>query len=178
MKRTTSIIIGVVIALVLAGSAFWGGMSVGKAQARSEQNSFLAGRGFDPNSQAAGGTGGTGGTGAGGFGGRGAAGAAGAAGGRGARGATGTIQKIEGNTITLQDNQGATTTVTLGDNTPVLKTVLGNTSDLAVGQRIVVQGTRSGSNVAATGIQLNDLPAGVQGIFGGGRATPTPTLTK
>ncbi len=162
MKRTATILIGVAIALVLVGAAFWEGMNVGKAQAQSEQNAFFASRGFDPNNLPAGGFGGQGrfGTGT-----RGAA----------TRGATGTIQSIEGNTITLQDPQGNTVTVTITDNTPVIKTVQGTKSDLKVGQRIVVQGDRSGNNVSATGIQISDLPEGMQSIFRRPGATPTPT---
>lgn len=175
MRRPAVIIIGIVIALALAGAAFWGGMSVGKAQAQNEQNNFFASRGFDPNNLPAGGFGGAGGL-AGGTGGQGQGGARGA----GARGAAGTIQKVEGNTVTIQDNQGNTVTVTITDSTPIVKTVSGSKSDLVAGKRIVVQGSRSGNNVAATGIQITDLPAGMQSIFGGGggargpRATPTP----
>ena len=96
---------------------------------------------------------------------------------RGFRGTFGTITKVEGNTITVTDNQGQTVTVTISDNTPVVKTVLGSKSDLTTGAHITVAGTRSGNNVAATGIQITDQPAGVQGIFGRPPGTPRPQVT-
>src|SRR6476659_4191560 len=108
MKKPVVIIGGIVFALLIAGAAFWGGMNVGKAQAQDTQNNFFASRGFNPNDANGGGGGGfTGGQG-GGAGGQGT-GAAGAA--LRQRGAFGTISKIDGNTITLTDTQGGTTTV-------------------------------------------------------------------
>ncbi len=191
MNRLMSIIGGIVVILILAGAAFWEGMNVGKAQAQSDQNAFFASRGI--NAPAADGAGG-GGFGAGDprdAGGLGAGGAGGAFGGRGGagglaqRGAAGTIDKIEGNTITVTSAQSQTVTVNITDNTPIIKTDLGSKGDLKPGARILAIGTRSGSNVAATGIQITDMPAGVGNIFGNGffggggggrnRATPTPT---
>lgn len=179
MRGPVSIIGAVVVALILAGGAFWGGMNVGKAQAQNEQNSFFANRGFDPNNLP------NGANGAGGFAGNGGAGAAGGAAGRAAqRGAAGTIEKVDGNTLTVTTNQGDTVTVNLGDNAPVLKSVLGDKTDLKPGTHILAVGTRSGNNIAATGIQITDRPNGVDSIFGGAggffggggrRGTPTPT---
>ncbi len=179
MNRIAVILGSVVVVLVLVGASFWEGMNLGKAQAQDEQNAFIAARGGG--AAAAGlpadGTGGAGAFGAAGgagaFGGRGAGGA----GGFGNRGATGTIASIAGNVITLSSNQGVTLTVNFTDKTPILKTVLGSASDLKVGARIIAAGTRSGNNVAATGIQINDRPDGVGNIFGGGGRpglTPTP----
>lgn len=187
MKRSLVIVGSILVVVILAGAAFLGGMNVGKAQAQSEQNAFFASRGVDPN--ATGGTGGTGaqGGGAGGFFGGGTGGAGGAAGRALAnRGATGTIEKIDGNTITLTTNQGATVTVSITDNTPILKSAAGSKSDLQVGTHVLVIGDRSGNNLSATGIQITDRPAGMDSIFGaggfgGGRrgaGTPTPTPTK
>jgi hypothetical protein len=174
--------------MALVGGAFWGGMNMGKAQAQDQQNSFFASRGFDPNNLpggANGGTGGTGGTGgAGGFFGAGGQGAGGV---RGQRGATGTIEKIDGNTITLTTAQGDTVTINITDSTPILMTTQGTKSDLKVGTHILAIGQRSGNNVSATGVQITDRPAGMDTIFGaqggfggqGGRGgTPTPTPSK
>src|SRR4051794_41668952 len=118
MKRSM-VIAGVILAaFAVAGGAFWGGMSGGKAEANNDQASFLASRGFDPNNATGGtGNGGTGGGfgagGAGGFfGGGGGQGGAGRAGGAG-RGAAGTVTKVEGNTITMTDAQGKTVTVNI-----------------------------------------------------------------
>src|SRR5437868_2384399 len=112
MKRPVVIAIAVLVVLVLAGGAFWGGMNVGKAQAQNDQNAFFASRGFDPN--AAGGGGNVTGAGdtAGGAGGQGGQGGA-----RGGfRGTFGTVSKVDGNTITVTDAQGQTVTVTVSDS--------------------------------------------------------------
>jgi hypothetical protein len=176
VNKITVTIVSVVAVLLLAGGAFWGGMSVGKAQAESDQNAFFASRGFDPGQFGQNGTGGNGGQG--GFGNR------NGAGGIGGRGANGTIQKIDGITITLQDNQGQTVTLTIGSDTNVVKTTLGSSTDLKVGDRITAIGDRSGNNVAARTIQVTDLPANMQGgIFGGpgglrgNNGTPGPRAT-
>src|SRR5689334_7630306 len=119
MKKPVVIIGSIVFALLVAGAAFWGGMNVGKAQAQDNQNNFFASRGFNPNDANGGGGGFTGGQGGGTFGGAGGAGGAGAA--LRQRGAFGTISKIDGNTITLTDNQGTTTNVTLSASTQISK---------------------------------------------------------
>ena len=183
MKRSL-IIVGVILAaFALAGGAFWGGMNVGQAQANSAaQNTrnFFASRGVDPNNAtSAGGAGGGGGFFGGGGGGAGGQGGAGGARG-GQRGALGTVTKVEGNTITMTDQQGRTVTVNLANNTPIVKTVLGTSSDIKAGTRILVAGARSGDNVSATQITIADMPPGVTGPFGGfgGRPTPATTPTK
>ena len=184
MKRSL-IIVGVILAaFALAGGAFWGGMNVGQAQANSAaQNTrnFFASRGVDPNNAtgAAGAGGGFFGGGGGGAGGQGGAGGAGGARG-GQRGAVGTVTKVEGNTITMTDQQGRTVTVNLANNTPIVKTVLGTSSDIKAGTRILVAGARSGDNVSATQITIADMPSGVSNPFGGfgGRPTPATTPTK
>lgn len=161
----------IVFAVALAGGGFFAGVNVGKAQAQDAQTSFFRQRGFDPN--AAGGTGAAGGQGF--FGGGAGGGAGGAGGGAGAarRGVAGTIEKVEGNLLTVSSAQGETVTVQLADDTPIQKTVAGSKSDLTVGANILVVGTRSGNNVAPTDIQLTN-GAGLGGLFGGGgRATPT-----
>ena len=175
MKRVLIVLGSVVFALVLAGGGFFAGMNMGKAQAQDAQTAFFRQRGFDPNAAGQGGAAG----GQGFFGGAGA-GQGGAGGAQGARrGVAGTIQKVEGNTLTVTSTQNETVTVQITDSTPIQKTVVGSKSDLTMGANIVVLGTRSGTNIAATGIQLTDGAAGLGGFFGGGnggrgRATPTP----
>jgi hypothetical protein len=191
MKRSLIIVGLILAAFALAGGAFWGGMSVGQAQANSAaQNTrnFFANRGVDPN--AAGGAGGTGvqgGGGGGGFFGAGGGagtggGQAGAAGAGARRGATGTVTKVDGNTITMTDQQGKTVTVNLANDTPIVKTTLGTTGDIKTGTRILVTGTRSGDNVSATQITIADMPPGVTSPFpgfgGGNRPTPAVTPSK
>src|SRR6476661_7433106 len=142
-------------------------MSVGQAQANSAaQNTrnFFANRGVDPNAAggAGGGAGAQGSGGGGGFfgggGGAGTGGQGGAAGAGARRGATGTVTKVDGNTITMTDQQGKTVTVNLANDTPIVKTALGTTSDIKTGTRILVTGTRSGDNVSATQITIADMP--------------------
>jgi hypothetical protein len=175
MKRVLIVLGSIVFALVLAGGGFFAGVNIGKAQAQDAQSAFFRQRGFDPNAAGTGGAAGGQGFfgGAGGQGG--AAGQGGTAGAR--RGVTGTVQKVEGNTLTVTSAQGETVTVQITGSTPIEKTVAGSTSDLTVGANVLVIGTRSGNNVAATAIQLTDGAAGLGGLFGGGgrgRATPTP----
>lgn len=178
MNRTISIIVGVVIAALLAGGCFWEGMNVGKAQASADQSSFYSSRGFPNGAGGTGGTGtnggnstgtGTGGTGGTGFGGRGGGAA-------GANGAAGTVTAVNGDTITMTTTQGTTVTVQIPANTPILKSVAGSTSDIQVGSHLTVIGARSGDNIAATGVQLTDRPAGFNSVFGGGRRNGTPTV--
>jgi hypothetical protein len=175
MKRVLIVLGSIVFALVLAGGGFFAGVNIGKAQAQDAQTAFFRQRGFDPNAAGTGGAAGGQGFfgGAGGQGG--AAGQGGTAGAR--RGVTGTVQKVDGNTLTVTSAQGETVTVQITGSTPIEKTVAGSTSDLTVGANVLVIGTRSGNNVAATAIQLTDGAAGLGGLFGGGgrgRATPTP----
>ena len=169
MKRVLIVLGGIVFALVLAGGGFFAGINIGKAQAQDAQAAFFRQRGFDPNAAGAGGAAGGQGFFGGGAGGQGAG---------GRRGVTGTVQKVEGNTLTVTSAQGETVTVQLTDSTPIEKTVAGSASDLTAGANVLVIGTRSGNNVAATAIQLTDGAAGLGGLFGGGggrgRATPTP----
>lgn len=178
MNKVLIILMAVVVALILMGGSFWQGMNMGQAQAQSAQNSFFASRGFNPNDATGAANDAAGGA-------NHAAGGAGdsfsgGAGAANARGAVGTIQKIDGNTITITTSQGLTETVTIANNTPILKTVDGSKSDLQVGGHITVIGQRSGNNVAATAIQITDRPADANGLFpdfGAGRregATPTP----
>src|SRR5437868_13772923 len=110
MKRPVVIAIAVLVVLVLAGGAFWGGMNVGKAQAQNDQNAFFASRGVDPNN-AGGGTFAGGGANAGG--GNFAGGQGGQGGARGFRGTFGTITKVDVNTITVTDNHAQTVTLTI-----------------------------------------------------------------
>ncbi|MGI8586700.1 MAG: hypothetical protein ACR2M0_03305 [Chloroflexia bacterium] len=162
-----TLIIGLVIGLVVAGGAYAYGQDQGKTQAQNDQTQFLQSRGLGGGGAA----GGAGGTGAGGT----ATGAGGGAARGGGGGNFGTITKIQGGQITMDTAQTPGLTVTTGSNTTVMKTVQGALSDLNIGDRITVQGTRSGTNVAAQQITL--VPAGF--AFGGGgrnRATPTPTV--
>ena len=169
-------VIGLLLGLAVAGGTYFLGINSGQAQAQDQASQFFQQRGVNPNG---GGAAGAQGAGQGGF--FGAGGRGGGA--NGANGATGTITKVDGNTITIQPLGGAATatpgalTVTLGASTSIIKTVTGAPADLQVGQRIVVRGARSGNNIAATGVQLSDLPAGAGFGPDGARVSRTPTAT-
>ena len=146
-------VLGLVLGLVVAGGTFFAGMNQGQAQAQDQRTAFLQSRGLDPATAG----------GAGGFGGGGGAGGAG----RGGGGTVGRISKIDGNTITITSNRDGDLTVTLPANPTILKQAAGTISDLKTGDQITVQGTRSGTNIAATRVQVvpNFGPA----------LSPTPT---
>lgn len=76
-------------------------------------------------------------------------------GGRG-HGVMGQVTAVDGNTITVTGKDGQSYTVNAGSAT-VQKMVAGSISDIAVGDRIGVQGTVSGNSVTATQI-MDDLP--------------------
>ena len=137
MGRKLIYIIGIVVALVAVGVGSFYGGTVYAAQQASSARAAFLN-----------GRGGTGG--GGGFGG----------------GVAGTIKSINGNTIVLSTAQSEVT-VTVSDSTQVMRLTVGKLSDLKVGDRISVRGTRDASgNLAATVIQ----PLGSRG---GGQPTPT-----
>lgn len=76
-------------------------------------------------------------------------------GGRG-HGVMGSVTAVDGNTITVTGKDGQSYTVNAASAT-VQKMVAGSISDIAIGDRIGVQGTVSGNSVTATQI-MDDLP--------------------
>ncbi len=81
-------------------------------------------------------------------------------------GLTGTVEKIEGNTLTVNTAQGPLQ-ATIGADTTIQMSVQGTAQDLKTGLRVTVVGQRGqDGNVAATSIIIT--PAGVDGLFGGG----------
>ncbi len=82
-------------------------------------------------------------------------------------GLTGTIEKIEGNTLTINTAEGLPLQATIGANTTIQMSVQGTAKDLETGLRVTVVGQRGADgNVAATSIIIT--PAGVDGLLGGG----------
>jgi hypothetical protein len=146
-------IIWIVALLVIAGLGFYSGQTVGVRA--GEQNRAQAAQGFF--SQRGGG--GQGGGQAGGLRGQGG-------------GVNGTVSAVSGNTITITNRNGQTTTVQLAADGKVRKQVDGLLSDVTVGAQVVAIGTQSGDTFQATCIQIG----GFGGGQGGGRnAQPTPT---
>jgi hypothetical protein len=89
------------------------------------------------------------GGGGGGFGG----GFGGGAGGGFGRGTAGKVTSLDGNTLTITDNQGQKVTVQLSDSTVIEKTVSAGKTDLASGATVTVQGQRgTDGSVSATTI--------------------------
>jgi len=130
---------GFVLVLAIAGGAFYGGMVFQRTLSTSARTNFFAGRGGDAGGAVGGGGGGFFGVG-------------GGAGGRG--GTAGQIKSIDGNVITLSTPQSEIK-VTLTDQTLIQKLVEGATSDLAVGETIVVRGEADSSgNVTANSVQV------------------------
>ena len=79
---------------------------------------------------------------------------------------TGTIERIEGNFVTLNTPQGPLE-VTIGEDTAIQMFAEGTLSDLLTGARITVTGERGeDGTVVATSILL--VPEGGGGFFGGG----------
>src|ERR1700716_2406652 len=171
--KPAQIVIGVVIALALAGGGFAAGMSVGKGSAEAAASASPTG--------AAGRTGVTGRVGQGGAGGSGAFG--------GGQAMTGRILSVNDGSITIEvrqggGGQGASPTVTsqivlIGSTTRIVKTVESDIklTDLKANDQVTIVGTTDASgNVAATAIVAGGNA--LQGVFGGpgGRgASPSPS---
>jgi hypothetical protein len=94
-------------------------------------------------------------------------GAAGGANGGGgfARGGTvvGTVESVNGNTITIKDNTGKTTTVTVDGTTTITIGKTGGVSDLPAGTEVTVLGTPDSSG----GVTARSILSGITGGFGG-----------
>ena len=176
--KPAQIVIGVVIALALAGGGFAAGMSVGKGSAEAAASASPTG--------AAGRTGVTGRVGQGGAGGSGAFG--------GGQAMTGRILSVNDGSITIEvrqggGGQGASPTVTsqivlIGSTTRIVKTVESDIklTDLKTNDQVTIVGTTDASgNLAATAIVAGGNA--LQGLFGGqgasgagGRgASPSPS---
>ena len=142
-KRIPLILGSVVLMLAIGAGSFYGGVLYQQRQIAAIRTSFFAGRGGD-----GGGTGGGGG-GYGGF-----FGAGGGGGGGAGRGQFGTIKSIDGDTLTVSTPQSEVK-VKLTATTQIEKIVAGTTSDLAVGDRIVVRGQADSSGtVTANNVQV------------------------
>ena len=164
--KPAQVVIGVVIALALAGGGFAAGMTV--ARGSNAENSASA----SPSGAAGRGAGGAGITGRGGQG-----GAAGGTGALGGQAMTGRILSVNDGSITIEVRQGgaqgASPTVTsqivlVGSSTRIVKTVESDIklSDLKANDHVTIVGTTDASgNVAATAIVAGGNA--LQGLFGG-----------
>ncbi len=81
-------------------------------------------------------------------------------------GLTGTVEKIEGNTVTVNTAQGPLQ-ANIGADTTIQMSVQGTAQDLKAGLRVTVVGQR-GTDGTVTATSIIITPAGVDGLFGGG----------
>ena len=126
-----SIITIIVVAVLVGGIGFYGGMKYGNSQATAASASARA--------RFAGGAGGMGG-----FAGRNGGGVS-----------AGQIISQDATSITIQLRNGGSQIVLLSKNTPVMKSVSGSPSDLAVGKQVTIVGTsNSDGSITAQSIQL------------------------
>jgi hypothetical protein len=103
-----------------------------------------------------------------------AGGGTGAARPAGAGGATlGTVEKVEGNTVTVRTVAGTTQTVTLTPDTELRQTVAAQVSDLQPGQTVTVTGTPG----ADGSLQARSITIGAAGGQGPGSAPRQASAT-
>ena len=148
IKKVLFIFGAVLLAAVIAGGSFYGGMAYQRSQVNNIRDQFLRERGLegDP-SQAGGGpvTGGSGANGdltnrpAGDFPGG---------------GITGQVKSITGNTLSLSTPQDVTTVTLLGE-TAIEMASAGTTADIQPGQQVMVTGTRDNDgNITAVRVYI------------------------
>jgi preprotein translocase subunit YajC len=89
-------------------------------------------------------------------------------------GASGTIEKIEGDTITLKGQDGATTTVKLAANAMIRRESHGDASDAKPGQTMTAVGTKEGDTLKANAVHLGGplLQGNVTAVSPGGADVP------
>lgn len=130
MKQSTMIVILVAVVIIVGGGAFYGGMKYGENQVmQNPQAIFQQMRGGMGGQFPGGGTGQTGTT-------------ERATGGLAAGGTFGTIQRIEGNTITLSTNEENIEVIT-SETTFIQKMMDVGAEDLEVGETVIVTGSEN-----------------------------------
>ena len=142
------------IGVALAVGGFAGGVAVGKSHAKTTTTAVASA----PNATRARGQ----------FGGQ-----FGQNGGRGGT-VTGTVQKVDGNTITVVDATGKVTTVDTGDQTTVTVGKPGTVADLVTGAQVTVIGTPGVNGTITARTVLSGVSLGG---FGGNRPGRTPSAT-
>lgn len=80
------------------------------------------------------------------------------------RGVLGTVEKIEGNILTITAATGGSTQVTIGQDTPLQKTAAASRDELKPGVRVMVVGQPgTGGSLVASSIQVLPADAGTPG---------------
>ncbi len=153
MKK--NLILVVVVAIIVGGAAFWGGMTYGKSQAQASlqaQRRQLFTNGGDAG--APGQTGGAtmrGGQNGGGF-------------------VSGDIASVGNDSLTVKQRDGSSKIVLFSASTEISKNASGTAADLTAGKSVTVSGTANqDGSVTANSIQLRTLPA----IIPSGSPAPT-----
>lgn len=124
-------IITIVVGVVLIGASFYGGMVYGQSKSSATAQGFRAGN-FAGNVNGA---------------------RAGARAGAGAAG--GEILSKDATGVTIKLQNGSTKIVLISGSTPIMKTVLGASTDLKIGEQINAVGTaNSDGSITAESIQI------------------------
>jgi hypothetical protein len=100
-------------------------------------------------------------------------------GGAQARATAGTVEKVEGNVLTVRTIAGSSATVNLSGDTELRQSVSAQVSDLTAGQTVTITGaTAADGSIQARSITIGPLGAaagGGAGGQGGQRAQPSAT---
>ncbi len=139
------IVVAVLLAVIVAAGVGFGGYTLGvqagTARAQTLRNNFLAARGLGGQGSAGQGQGGNGQFNANNF-------------------ASGQVKSIDGDTVTLS-TATSVVTIKLGTGTQIQKMGPATLSDIQVGERITVQGTRSSDgSLAASTVQIGGARGG------------------
>ncbi len=148
MNKAVKIILGIVIALAVAGGSFYGGTVYGKSQAQAElQERFAAGRtGTFPSGQATGQGNGT----------------------RTNQGSmlVGEIKTVNADSLVITDRDNNEITVKATDTTLIEKNMSVKVTDLAAGETVVISGNKAADGTI-TARSLQVAPAGRFNAVGG-----------
>ena len=145
-------IVWVIALLIIAAAGFYFGQQSGIRNGLSQQaqatQQFLSQRG--------GGQGGQGGQG-------------GSRGGFGQNGAAGTVDHVDGNSIVVKQSDGSSVTIQTDSSTTFRQQATAQLSDVKAGQRVTAIGTRNGTTVQATTVQIGGGFGGQGGTRQGGQ---------
>jgi hypothetical protein len=140
MKKEINLLAAIVLMIVIAGVAFYGGMSFQKSQTAKTRTAAM--------SRFTGGAGRTGGV-------------LGAGGANINRPVSGQVLSVSDTGITVKMANGTSRIVMIGDSTVVAKSTPGAKTDLTTGQQVMVSGTaNSDGSLTAQNIQIQPTPAG------------------
>ncbi|MCL5111179.1 MAG: DUF5666 domain-containing protein [Chloroflexi bacterium] len=96
------------------------------------------------------------------------------------RATVGTVQAVEGNNLTVQTAQGASTKVVLANDTTISRFDSGSLADVTAGATVTVVGQQQGDTVTADSVQIGEVPAtafGAGGFSGQGGTSGSPAGT-